>query len=114
MREVQYLGHHVGGGTHRPEPGKVDAIIVWPTRTMKKQVLSVLGTAGYYRKFVPNYSTLAKLLTDLTKKKLPQVVNWTEESENAFTTLKSALAQSSVLQPPDFKGRFETDCLFQT
>lgn len=55
---------------------------------------------------LPHYSTLAKPLTDLTKKKLPQVVNWTEDCERAFLALKSALTQSPVLQAPDFKRRF--------
>ncbi|XP_075056966.1 uncharacterized protein LOC142143155 [Mixophyes fleayi] len=106
MNEVQYLGHRVGGGTLRPEPTKVDAIAAWPTPKTKKQVMSFLGTAGYYRKFVPQYSSLAKPLTDLTKKKLPQVVTWTPDCEEAFTALKSALTQSPVLQAPDFDRRF--------
>ncbi|XP_075056968.1 uncharacterized protein LOC142143157 [Mixophyes fleayi] len=106
MNEVQYLGHRVGGGTLHPEPTKVDAIAAWPTPKTKKQVMSFLGTAGYYRKFVPQYSSLAKPLTDLTKKKLPQVVTWTPDCEEAFTALKSALTQSPVLQAPDFDRRF--------
>lgn len=106
MTEVQYLGHRVGGGTLRPEPDKVEAITAWPTPTTKKQVMSFLGTAGYYRKFVPHYSTLAKPLTDLTKKKLPLQVKWTPDTEQAFLALKSALASHPVLQAPDFKRRF--------
>ncbi|CAN2391270.1 K02A2.6-like [Pristimantis euphronides] len=46
MTEVQYLGHRVGGGVLKPEPGKVDAISTWPTPRTKKQVMSFLGTAG--------------------------------------------------------------------
>lgn len=106
MSEVQYLGHQVGGGTLKPEPGKVDAIYNWPTPRTKKQVMSFLGTAGYYRKFVPNYSTLAKPLTDLTKKKLPQIVNWTADCERSLSALKSSLAGSPVLQSPDFTRKF--------
>lgn len=93
MTDVQYLGHQVGGGTLKPETGKVEAILAWPTPQTKKQVMSFLGTAGYYRKFVCNYSSLAKPLTDLTKKKLPKVVSWTPECEQAF-------------QAPDFTRRF--------
>ncbi|XP_077318945.1 uncharacterized protein LOC143940971 [Lithobates pipiens] len=106
MTNVQYLGHRVGGGTLKPETGKVDAILAWPTPQTKKQVMSFLGTAGYYRKFVCNYSSLAKPLTDLTKKKLPKVVSWTPECEQAFQALKEALARAPVLQAPDFTRRF--------
>ncbi|CAN2390102.1 K02A2.6-like [Pristimantis euphronides] len=106
MTEVQYLGHRVGGGVLKPEPGKVDAISTWPTPRTKKQVMSFLGTAGYYRKFVPGYSALAKPLTDLTKKKLPQMVNWTAECEQSFSALKAALSSAPVLQAPDFRRRF--------
>ncbi|XP_077331070.1 uncharacterized protein LOC143973991 [Lithobates pipiens] len=106
MTDVQYLGHRVGGGTLKPETGKVDAILAWPTPQTKKQVMSFLGTAGYYRKFVCNYSSLAKPLTDLTKKKLPKVVSWTPECEQAFQALKEALARAPVLQAPDFTRRF--------
>ncbi|XP_031756161.1 uncharacterized protein LOC116410219 [Xenopus tropicalis] len=106
MTEVQYLGHRVGGGTLRPDTGKVDSIMAWPTPQTKKQVMSFLGTAGYYRKFVPNYSSLAKPLTDLTKKKLPKVILWTPDCENSFLALKNALVNSPVLQAPDFTRRF--------
>uniref|UniRef100_A0A8C5LM99 ribonuclease H n=1 Tax=Leptobrachium leishanense TaxID=445787 RepID=A0A8C5LM99_9ANUR len=63
MSEVQYLGHRVGGGRQRPEPAKVEAVAQWPTPRTKTQVLAFLGTAGYYRRFVPNYSAIAKPLT---------------------------------------------------
>uniref|UniRef100_A0A8C5PG64 ribonuclease H n=1 Tax=Leptobrachium leishanense TaxID=445787 RepID=A0A8C5PG64_9ANUR len=71
MSEVQYLGHRVGCGRQRPKPAKVEAVAQWPTPRTKTQVLAFLGTAGYYRRFVPNYSAIAKPLTDLTRKNLP-------------------------------------------
>ncbi|XP_068111085.1 uncharacterized protein [Hyperolius riggenbachi] len=106
MTEVQYLGHRVGGNTLRPDIGKVDAILAWPRPITKKQVQAFLGTAGYYRKFVPAYSTLAKPLTDATSKKHPKVVSWTPECEAAFQALKQALVSAPVLQAPDFRRRF--------
>ncbi|KAM4810407.1 vomeronasal type-2 receptor 26-like [Rhinophrynus dorsalis] len=76
MGEVQYLGHRVGGGQQRPDMAKITAILEWPIPWTKKQVLAFLGTARYYMKLVPQYSTLAKPLTDLTKKALPRNVDW--------------------------------------
>ncbi|CAJ0943012.1 unnamed protein product [Ranitomeya imitator] len=106
MSEVHYLGLRVGGGALKPEPGKVDAITSWPSPRTKKQVMSFLGTTGYYRRFVPHYSTMAKPLTDLTKKKLPFAVDWTVACETAFQALTTALSSSPVLQAADFTRPF--------
>uniref|UniRef100_A0A8C5MES4 Reverse transcriptase/retrotransposon-derived protein RNase H-like domain-containing protein n=1 Tax=Leptobrachium leishanense TaxID=445787 RepID=A0A8C5MES4_9ANUR len=106
MAEVQYLGHRVGCGRQRPEPAKVEAILDWPTPVTKTQVLAFLGTAGYYRKFVPHYSDLAKPLTDLTKKSLPRQVLWSPECEQAFQQLKAALTQAPLLAAPNYNKRF--------
>ncbi|XP_056392621.1 uncharacterized protein LOC130285289 [Hyla sarda] len=104
MTEVQYLGHRVGGPL-RPEPSKVESIMAWPIPKTKKQVMSFLGTAGYYRRFVPDYSKIAKPLTDLTKKVSKQIT-WTEDCEKSFIALKTALSNSLVLQAPDYSRRF--------
>ncbi|CAJ0945859.1 unnamed protein product [Ranitomeya imitator] len=106
MREVHYLGHRVGGNTLKPEPDKVGVIVNWPTPVTKKQVMSFLGTAGYYRRFVQHYSSLAKPLTDLTRKKLPHIVNWTDGCEGAFQALKTALCNDPVLKAVDSSRPF--------
>ncbi|XP_063293534.1 uncharacterized protein LOC134578463 [Pelobates fuscus] len=106
MAEVQYLGHRVGCGKQRPEPAKIEAAANWPTPHTKTQVMAFLGTAGYYRRFVPDYSALAKPLTDLTKKKLPRQVLWSPECEVAFQALKTALVNAPVLVTPDPNKRF--------
>ena len=106
MAEVQYLGHRVGCGSQRPEPAKVEAVANWPTPTTKTQVLAFLGTAGYYRRFVPDYSTIAKPLTDLTKKNLPKQVLWSLACEAAFQALKQALVNAPVLAAPVPNKRF--------
>ncbi|CAJ0959302.1 unnamed protein product [Ranitomeya imitator] len=68
--------------------------------------MAFLGTAGYYRKFVPNYSSVAKPLTDLTRKNQPRQVTWTPECEEAFCQLKDALTNTPVLAAPDPTKRF--------
>ncbi|CAJ0940772.1 unnamed protein product [Ranitomeya imitator] len=99
--EVRYLGHWVGSGKQRPEPAKIEAIAKWPTPRTKTQVMAFLGTAGYYRKFVPNYSSVAKPLTDLTHKNQPRQVTWTPECEEALCQLKDALTNTPVLAAPN-------------
>ncbi|XP_040262240.1 testis-expressed protein 11 [Bufo bufo] len=106
MAEVQYLGHRVGSGRQRPEPAKVEAIANWPQPRTKTHVLAFLGTAGYYRIFVPEYSALAKPLTDLTKKAVPKQVTWTPEYPDAFQRLKAALIEAPVLAAPNHTKLF--------
>ncbi|CAM4601408.1 unnamed protein product [Lepidochelys olivacea] len=88
LNRVTYLGHQVGQGTISPLQAKVDAIQKWPVPKSKKQVQSFLGLAGYYRRFVPHYSQIAAPLTDLTKKKQPNAVQWTGKCQKALTSLK--------------------------
>ncbi|CAM5078139.1 unnamed protein product [Natator depressus] len=106
LNRVTYLGHQVGQGTINPLQAKVNAIQKWPVPKSKKQVQSFLGLAGYYRQFVPHYSQIAAPLTDLTKKKQPNAVQWTEVSQNAFHQLKATLISDPVLRAPDFDKPF--------
>ncbi|CAM5173097.1 unnamed protein product [Eretmochelys imbricata] len=99
LNRVTYLGHQVGQGTINPLQAKVDAIQKWPVPKSKKQVQSFLGLAGYYRRFVPQYSQIAIPLTDLTKKKQPNAVQWTEECQKAFNQLKATLMSPCAQGP---------------
>ncbi|XP_075467167.1 uncharacterized protein LOC142501287 [Ascaphus truei] len=105
MAEVLYLGPRVGGGQLKPEPAKVGAMVQWPI-PKPKQVMAFLGTAGYYRKFVSQYSALAKPLTDLTQKRLSVLVVWSPACEVAFQALKTALASASILGAWDYSKKF--------
>ncbi|XP_075451775.1 E3 ubiquitin-protein ligase Topors-like [Ascaphus truei] len=68
--------------------------------------MAFLGTAGYYRKFVPQCSAVAKLLTDLTKKRQPVLVVWSPACEIAFQALKAALVSAPILVAPDYTKQF--------
>ena len=106
MQECAYLGHIVGNGQVKPDPEKVRAVENFPRPATKKQVRVFLGLTGYYRRFIEDYSRIAAPLTDLTKKSLPDKVNWTEDCENAFYRLKLALVQTPILRNPDFDKEF--------
>ena len=81
----------MGNGEVRPECSKQQAVYAFPTPKTKKQVRTFLGLTGYYRKFIPGYSKIAAVLTDLTWKAAPNRVDWTAQCEQAFRALKDAL-----------------------
>ncbi|CAM5097708.1 unnamed protein product [Natator depressus] len=106
LNRVTYLGHQVGQGIITPLQAKVNAIQKWSVPKSEKQVQSFLGLAGYYRRFVPHYSQIAVPLTNPTKKKQPNAVQWTEECQKAFNQLKATLVSDPVLRAPDFDKPF--------
>ncbi len=104
--EVRYLGFHLGHGQVRPQIDKTAAIAACPRPKTKKEVRQFLGLAGYYRRFIPDYSELTSPLTDLTKKEVPDTVPWTERCQQAFTQVKAALCGGPLLHSPDFSLPF--------
>ena len=106
MDHCVYLGHVVGGGKIQPEASKIDVVDSFVVPTTKKQVRAFLGLTGYYRKFIPNYASVAAPLTDLTKKTAPNNVCWNQQCDKAFKELKRLLCTSPVLRNPDFSRRF--------
>ena len=106
MASCAYLGHIVGNGEVKPEQTKIEAVSAFPIPTTKKQVRAFLGLTGYYRKFIPDYATVALPLTDLTRKQMPNQVVWGPECDTAFTTLKNRLCSSPILRSPDFSRPF--------
>ena len=106
MQECTYLGHTIGNGTTRPEQKKVETIVNYPVPKTKSAVRTYLGLTGYYQKFIPNYASVAKPLTDLTRKLLPDQVNWTPDCQKAYEHLKQALTTSPVVRNPDWSREF--------
>ena len=102
MQQCQYLGHIVGNGTVQPELGKIDTVKSFTIPVTKTHVRAFLGLTGHYRRFIPNYATVALPLTDLTKKSAPNQVCWDQNCDHAFSKLKELLGSSPVLQSPDF------------
>ncbi|KAI2647664.1 Retrovirus-related Pol polyprotein from transposon 17.6 [Labeo rohita] len=106
LAEAQYLGFQVGRGLIRPQQRKVEAILNTPLPRTKTQVRAFLGLAGYYHCFIPNFSTLASPLTDLTRKGQPEKVQWNAAREETFRRVKAALTSEPVLRARDFSCPF--------
>ena len=81
--EVEYLRMIVHLGQLAMDPVKLDGIAKWPTLTKVKDVWSFLGFANFYRRFIPNYSNVARPLIDLTKKNTLWL--WTATHDTAFS-----------------------------
>ena len=109
MKEVEYLGFRVSGEGIIADPKKIEAVQNYPTPADVKQVRSFLGLASYYRRFIPNFSVIARPLYALTKK--DAVFVWCDFCEEAFAQLKALLTQAPILAFPDFASSFrlETD-----
>lgn len=101
LPSIAYLGHVIGSGKHAPDPTKVEAIQGLKRPVTKREVRSALGLCGYYRDYVPNYAEIARPLTELTAKRVPNTVPWDQRAEDAFEALKQALGGAAALSTPD-------------
>jgi hypothetical protein len=101
---VTYLGHVISAAGVAMDPAKVQAIHEWPAPRSARAVRGFLGLAGYYRKFVHNYGTIAAPLTALLKK---EGFSW---GDVAFTALKATVTSTPVLAMPDFTKLFTVEC----
>jgi hypothetical protein len=106
-RQIQYLGHKIGGGSHAPDEKKIEAIKNVCRPTTKKEVRAVLGLTGFYRTYIPNFAKISAPLTDLTRKNAPNKVIMGEAENKAFEELKEALCKATKLSTPDIKKPFQ-------
>ncbi|KAM7298858.1 Retrovirus-related Pol polyprotein from transposon 17.6 [Ixodes scapularis] len=98
---VKYLGHVVGSGTHSPDPERVQAIAeLKPPRT-KRDVRSAQGLLNYYRDYIPRYSEIVLSLTELTHRRVPNVVPWNKAADDAFRVVKAELVALPALTARD-------------
>lgn len=102
--ELKYLGYVVNGNGLLVDPEKVEAIISIPTPKNVSEVRRFVGMAGWYRRFIPNFSSVLTPLTTLTKKDTPFV--WSADCEQAFSFLKQQLVSAPILACPDFSLPF--------
>eukprot|EP00745_Piridium_sociabile_P033382 TRINITY_DN571_c0_g1_i10.p1 TRINITY_DN571_c0_g1~~TRINITY_DN571_c0_g1_i10.p1 ORF type:complete len:1565 (+),score=261.65 TRINITY_DN571_c0_g1_i10:102-4796(+) len=109
--EIPFLGFVVGQGRVTPEEDKAEKIKNASPPGNKKELRAFLGLAGYYRKFVPNFATTALPLTEKTKGKQPDKVQWDDACEKAFGLLKGVLCNKPVLvlSDSDYPYTLRTD-----
>ncbi|GJX71174.1 reverse transcriptase domain-containing protein [Tanacetum coccineum] len=108
LKEVQFLGHVVNRDGIHVDPSKVESVKNWKTPESSTEIRSFLGLAGYYRRFIENFSKIAKPLTLLTQKNKTYV--WGDEQDEAFRILKEKLCNAPVLALPDGPDDFVVYC----
>lgn len=102
--EVLFLGHLCSSDGIRPDPSKFSTIENYPIPRDSDAVRRFVALANYYRKFIPNFSTISIPLNRLTKKNAPFV--WLKEQELAFNQIKVILGNPQMLAYPDFSQQF--------
>ncbi|GKD87022.1 putative reverse transcriptase domain-containing protein [Tanacetum coccineum] len=108
LQEVQFLGHVVNHDGIHVDPSKVESVKNWKTPESSTEIRSFLGLAGYYRRFIENFSKIAKPLTLLTQKNKTYV--WGDKQDEAFQILKEKLCNAPVLALPDGPDDFVVYC----
>ncbi|GJW00706.1 putative reverse transcriptase domain-containing protein, partial [Tanacetum coccineum] len=103
-----FLGHVINGDGIHVDPSKIEAVKNWKASRTPSEVRSFLGLVGYYRRFIEDFSKIAKSLTVFTQKS--NTFDWGEEQENAFQTLKDKLCNTPVLALPDGPKYFVVYC----
>ena len=106
--KVVFLGFVVSAHGVEVDEEKIKAIHEWKPPQNVSQVRCFLGLAGFYHRFVKDFSSIAAPINALTKKDVP--FQWGEAQEKAFEELKMKLTSAPLLALPDFGKTFEIEC----
>ena len=105
---MKFLGHVISKAGIHVDPTKIEAVKNWEAPTSPTEVRSFLGLAGYYRRFIENFSKIALPMTALTQKDRKFV--WGAEEEKAFQHLKQKLCNAPILSFPEGTENFVVYC----
>ncbi|GJV87842.1 DNA-directed DNA polymerase [Tanacetum coccineum] len=108
VKEGIVLGHKIFGSGIEVDKAKIDVIAKLPYPTNVKGVRSFLGHAGFYRRFIKDFSMISKPMTQLLLKDAK--FDFSEECKNAFNTLKKKLTTAPIIISPDWNIPFELMC----
>ena len=106
---VEFLGHVVSAEGVAVLPARIEAVSTWPRPGSLKEVREWLGLVGYYRRHVERFAHIARPLTDMLKGDCRGKFTWSDEAEESFERLKTALVTSPVLAMPNEHDEFVLD-----
>jgi hypothetical protein len=102
------LGHKISQDRIAVDPEKVHEVMDWKPPTTVRQIWSFLGLAGYYRRFIPDFSRISKPMNELLKKGVK--FDWGQKCEDVFDTLRRHLTTAPMLAQPDNTKSFYMYC----
>ena len=113
-QSIKYLGHIISAKGVHTDPDKISTVRDWPVPISAKELLSFLGFVGYYRRFIRNFSQIARPLYEVTtgvpskrnKIKICPGFRWGPEQEDAFKKLKDLVTSAPVLAFANFNKPF--------
>jgi hypothetical protein len=108
LKEVAFQGHIITNGGIKVDPGKISEILNWKQPTYVSKIMSFLGLAGYYRRFIEGFSKIVKPLTSLLEK--GKEFKLDEACQKYFHELKEKLTTAPVLIMHDIHKRFDVYC----
>ncbi|XP_070002809.1 uncharacterized mitochondrial protein AtMg00860-like [Nicotiana sylvestris] len=108
LSSVALLGYMVSSESIQVDPKKIEAVQSWSRLSSATEIHNFLGLAGYYCRFVQGFSSIASPLTKFTQKRASFV--WSDECEESFQKLKTALTTTLVLFLPSDSGSYTVYC----
>ena len=108
VTEGVVLGHRVSAGGIEVDRAKIEAIEKLQYPKDVRGIRSFLGHAGFYRRFIKNFSKISQPLTNLLQKDVP--FYFSDDCVESFNVLKNALITAPIIQPPDWNLPFEIMC----
>jgi ribonuclease HI len=105
---VKFLGHTISGDGISVDPSKVQEVMDWKLPTSVHQICTFLGLAGYYRRFIPDFSRIAKPMNELLRKGVK--FSWDQKCDDALHVLRNHLTTTPVLAQPDVSKPFDIYC----
>ncbi|GKD30995.1 putative reverse transcriptase domain-containing protein [Tanacetum coccineum] len=92
---IQFLGHLIDSQGLHVDPAKIETVKNWASPTTPTEICQFLGIAGYYQRFIKDFSKIAKYFTELTQKNKKYI--WGKDQESDFQLLKQKLCEASIL-----------------
>jgi hypothetical protein len=108
LEKVSFLGHILSKDGIAVDPSKVQDVLEWKQPQNVTDIWTFLGLAGYYHRFIENFSKIAKPMTELLKNRVK--FEWSQSCEEAFQTLKDRLTTAPVLAQPNIHKDFDVYC----
>ena len=105
LEEGKLLGHIVSRDGVKIDPTRVQYVQKIPLPRSKREIQKFLGKIKFLRRFVSNYVEIVKYITNMLKKE--NVVHWTKEARESFSTIKEELQEVPVLISPDYQKPFK-------